>query len=312
MNSNYYEEITNYYNSINQAQTQLQLPKQTLIQFQELADCIKILGNTLSYAENYAMKNGFKLEKPEYTYYDYYNASKNTEKSLYLIKFSAAINNLDIVWEYYISKYESEPLPESIKKEDIISKLKNYQLYMNEEEKEIYNDLIHVLERKPIQNVKKALKKLKGNGTMDPYKIITTFLPAGEKARQDREDSRNQYYNGEKKCLDLVVGKTEPCIGADFGNTNIESTSTAYNYPQEDNNNGCACSINVTLGTTNTGNPCSKIIIPSNINNGNTNYINQSHGNTNTLNPVNTNETSINKGNTSGDKRKKYFKLKTK
>ena len=87
-------------------------------QIQELANCIKILGNAMSYAENYSMMNGNKLNA-EFKNYDYYYASQNTEKNLYFKKFAAAINNLDGVYEYYLTKYNEKSLPRSLKKSDI-------------------------------------------------------------------------------------------------------------------------------------------------------------------------------------------------
>jgi tRNA A37 threonylcarbamoyladenosine biosynthesis protein TsaE len=85
MERNLQEEICGYYNSINhvQNQMQMQLDKQTLIQFQDLANCIRILGTALSLAENYAIMNGYNTKSKEFTHYDYYNASQNTEKNLY-------------------------------------------------------------------------------------------------------------------------------------------------------------------------------------------------------------------------------------
>ena len=119
-------ELDNYYQNLeNQYQMQMFKQKMSLEQIQDLANCIKILGNALSFAENYSMMKGNK-SKSEFTNYDYYYASKNTEKNLYFKKFAAAISNFDGVYNYYISKYNSEPLPKSLQKYDIIKRLQNY------------------------------------------------------------------------------------------------------------------------------------------------------------------------------------------
>ena len=218
MERNLPEEINGYYNTINNVQTQIQmqLDRQTLVQFQDLANCIKILGTALSLAENYAIMNGYNTKEKEFTYYDYYNASKNTEKNLYFKKFCAMISNLDGVYDYYISHYQIEPLPKSLKKEDIISRLEAYKKYMNPNEQKIYNDFINVLNRKPINNVLNAINNFKGSGKMDPNKIIQTFLAAGEQARYDNETVKNEYNEDPNSVPDLIMNKNEPRIGKNY------------------------------------------------------------------------------------------------
>ena len=158
-------ELNAYYNSLeNQYQMQKQQKKMSLEQIQELANCIKVLGNALCFAENYSIMNGNKSQS-EFTNYDYYYASKNTEKSLSLF--------------WYISKYNSEPLPKSLTKSDIILRLKKYSHYAkSENEKAIYQDFINALDRKSINNVNKVVKNFKGPGTMNPEKIKDTFIEA--------------------------------------------------------------------------------------------------------------------------------------
>ena len=101
--------------------------RQSLQQIQDLANLIKILGNALNFAENYAIMNGYKNEKTEFTYYDYFNASKNTDKNLYFKMRNAAIYILDNSYEYYVSVHHSEHLPNSLKKEEIIERLVQYK-----------------------------------------------------------------------------------------------------------------------------------------------------------------------------------------
>ena len=222
MDRNLSEEIYGYYNCINhvQNQIQMQLDKQTLIQFQDLANCIKILGTALSLAENYAIMNGYNAKSKEFTHYDYYNASQNTEKNLYFKKFCAMISNLDGVYDYYISHYQTEPLPKSLKKEEIIARLETYKKYMNPSEQNIYNDFINVLYRKPIPNVSNVINNFKGSGKMDPYKIIQTFLEAGEQARFDNEMIENQYNMNPNAIPDMMLNKNEPSIGKNYHKKN--------------------------------------------------------------------------------------------
>ena len=216
MQRNLPEEIYGYYNSINQVQTQMYLDKQTLVQFQDLANCIKILGTALSLAENYAIMNGYNTKAKEFTHYDYYNASQNTEKNLYFKKFCSIISNLDGVYNYYITQYQTEPLPKSLKKEDIISRLDAYKKYMNPNEQKIYNDFINVLYRKPIPNVSNAINSFKGSGKMDPNKIIQTFLEAGEEARYDNERTEKNYNENPNQVPDIIMNKEEPSIGKNY------------------------------------------------------------------------------------------------
>ena len=172
-------ELNNYYNSLQgQYQMQTYKKKMSMEQIQELSNCIKVLGNAMSFAENYSSMNGNKLNA-EFKNYDYYYASQNTEKNLYFKKFAAAINNLDGVYDYYLSKYGEEPLPKSLKKSDIIKRLYNYAQYAKTpQEKSIYQDFINVLDRKEINNVHHMVNNFKGTGTMKPEKIMDTFLEA--------------------------------------------------------------------------------------------------------------------------------------
>ena len=64
----------------------------------DLKNIINILGNALSYAENYAMMNGYQSQTKEFSNYDYFNASEKTQQQLYKEKFIASISNLDSVY----------------------------------------------------------------------------------------------------------------------------------------------------------------------------------------------------------------------
>lgn len=112
--------------------------------FNDLKNVLNILGNALSYAENYAIMNGYKTNGREFTYYDYFNASQNTEKGLYFEKFKASIKNLDNVYGYYINRYRELPLPPSLTKEQIISRLNQYRSSVNALDREIYDKFIDV------------------------------------------------------------------------------------------------------------------------------------------------------------------------
>lgn len=189
--------------------------KMSLEQIQDLANCIKILGNALSFAENYSMMNGNK-SKSEFTNYDYYYASKNTEKSLYFKKLAAAINNFDRVYNYYISKYNSEPLPNSLKKSDIIMCLENYSKYaQSENEKAIYQDFIDALDRKSINNVTKFVKSFKGDGTMNPEKIKDTFLDAKGNVEEQNDEEMKEASNNPDYIPDIKMNSDKPSISKD-------------------------------------------------------------------------------------------------
>ena len=188
-------ELTSFYSSLEYQKSQMQQYQQKLPleQVQDLGNCIKILRNTLSYAENYSAMYGNNA-KFEFTNYDYFNASKNTEKSLNLKKFAAAINNLDSVYEYYLSRYNEEPLPKSLSKNDIIMRLKNYRDFMKDKiDIALYDDLINVFSRNPINNVKDEISKFKGDGTMDPNKIKNAFLKAQGIATQQQKEVAENY-----------------------------------------------------------------------------------------------------------------------
>ena len=188
-------ELTNYYSSLEYQKSQMQQYQQKLPleQVQDLGNCIKILRNTLSYAENYSAMYGNNA-KFEFTNYDYFNASNNTEKSLNFKKFAAAINNLDSVYEYYLSRYNEEPLPKSLSKNDIIMTLKNYRDFMKDKiDIALYDDLINVFSRNPINNVKDEISKFKGDGTMDPNKIKNAFLKAQGIATQQQKEVAENY-----------------------------------------------------------------------------------------------------------------------
>lgn len=209
-------ELNNYYNSLqNQFQMQTHKKKMSMEQIQELSNCIKILGNAMSYAENYSMMNGNKLNA-EFKNYDYYYASQNTEKSLYFKKFAAAINNLDGVYDYYLSKYGEEPLPKSLKKSDIIKRLYNYAKYaQTAQEKSIYQDFINVLDRKEIDNVHHMVNSLKGTGTMNPEKIRDTFLEAKGFVDEQQDEEMQKAMDDNDYEPDIKMNEPAPCITKD-------------------------------------------------------------------------------------------------
>ncbi len=109
-----------------------------------LKNIINILGNALSYAENYAMMNGYQSQIKEFSNYDYFNASEKTQQQLYKEKFIASISNLDSVYGYYVNKYRELPLPPSLSKNQIIEKLKSYKQAVNANDRKIYDDFINV------------------------------------------------------------------------------------------------------------------------------------------------------------------------
>ena len=109
-----------------------------------LKNIINILGNALSYAENYAMMNGYQSQTKEFSNYDYFNASEKTQQQLYKEKFIASISNLDSVYGYYVNKYRELPLPPSLSKNQIIEKLKSYKQAVNANDRKIYDNFINV------------------------------------------------------------------------------------------------------------------------------------------------------------------------
>jgi hypothetical protein len=122
----------------------MKLESRNMNRLNDLKNIINILGNTLSYAENYAMMNGYQSQKKEFSEYDYYNASEKTQQKLYREKFIASISNLDNVYGYYINKYRELPLPPSLPKKKIIDRLNSYKQAVNANDREIYNNLIKV------------------------------------------------------------------------------------------------------------------------------------------------------------------------
>ena len=110
----------------------------------DLKNIVKILGNAMSYAENYAAMNGYNKRNKEFNYYDYYNASKNTSKDLYFKKFNASIKNVDSVFEYYSKRYNEMPYPPSLSKSQIIGRLNEYKQNVNVKDRKAYDDFIKV------------------------------------------------------------------------------------------------------------------------------------------------------------------------
>ena len=200
-------ELNNYYNSLpNQYQMQSHKQKMSLQQVQDLANCIKVLGNALSFAENYSMMSG-NQSKSEFTNYDYFNASKNTEKNLYFKKLAAAINNFDGVYDYYISTYKQEPLPKSLSKKDIINKLNKKKKYLKDD-----SEKFNVFSRNSINNVNNVVSKLKGDGTMDPQKIGRTFLNAQGHVQQQNQQVAEEFQNDPDYRPDIVMNAPQPAI----------------------------------------------------------------------------------------------------
>ena len=196
----------------NFVQMQQYQQKMSLEQVQDLANCIKILGNTLSFAENYSAMCGNDA-KSEFTSYDYFYASKNTEKGLYFKKFAAAINNLDAVYDYYLSKYGEEPLPKSLPKIEIVKRLENYKGFIKDKKDQgLYDDLINVFSRGSIYHVKDEISKFKGDGTMEPSKISNTFLNAKGHVDQLNKDVVEKYKKNPNDIPDITMGASTPLI----------------------------------------------------------------------------------------------------
>ena len=144
----YYNNNSNNNNYYNNNYSQIQ-PKRhqrysSVDQNNDLKNIVKILGNAMSYAENYAIMNGYQKPKREFTYYDYYNASQKTKKDLYFKKFNASIQNVDNVFEYYEKRYNQMPLPASLSKSSIIERLNDYKKNVNQRDRAAYDNFINV------------------------------------------------------------------------------------------------------------------------------------------------------------------------
>ena len=152
----------------------------------------------------------------EFTNYDYFYASKKTEKSLYYKKFAAAINNFDGVYDYYISRYGEEPLPKSLSKNDIIIRLKSYKNFMKENsDKLLYDEFINLLNRKSINYVHNVVNNFKGDGTMNPQKISHTFLNAKGHVDQQNQQVMEEYKKNPDYQPDILLNADKPSIEED-------------------------------------------------------------------------------------------------
>lgn len=122
----------------------IKLENRNINRINDLKNIINILGNALSYAENYAIWNGYKAKSKEFSNYDYFEASEKTDPQLYREKFIASIANLDSVYGYYVNKYRELPLPPSLSKQQIIDRIKSYKQAVNANDREIYDNFIKV------------------------------------------------------------------------------------------------------------------------------------------------------------------------
>lgn len=147
----YNNNSNNYYNNFNNNYSQNPPKKhqryKSVEQKGDLKNIVKILGNAMSYAESYAIMNGYNKPKKEFKYYDYYNASENTEKNLYFKKFNASIENVGNVFEYYAKRYNSPlPFPPSLSKSQIVERLNDYKKNVNQRDRKAYDNFINVIE----------------------------------------------------------------------------------------------------------------------------------------------------------------------
>ena len=151
-NGNYYNNKPNYYynNNFNKNYSQAMPRKHqrynSVEHTNDLKNIVKILGNAMSYAENYAIMNGYNKPKKEFKYYDYFNASENTEKGLYFKKFNASIENVGNVFEYYEKRYNNPlPFPPSLSKSQIVERLNDYKRNVNQRDRTAYDNFINVI-----------------------------------------------------------------------------------------------------------------------------------------------------------------------
>ena len=232
-----FQEIHNSVSDLEYQQAQMQQfqQKMSLEQVQELANCIKVLGNTLSFAENYSAMNG-NTSKSEFTNYDYFYASKNTEKSLYFKKFAAAINNYDNIYDYYVSKYKQEPLPKSLTKMDIVKRINKYKEFVKDpKDLGLYDDFIKVFSRNSINNVHNIVNSFKGDGTMDPHKIQNTFLNAKGHVDQQNQQIQEQYNNDPNFRPDMILGADKPSIVQDNVGVGNNPYQNQQHHPHQQN-----------------------------------------------------------------------------
>ena len=205
-----FQEIHNSVSDLEYQQAQMQQfqQKMSLEQVQELANCIKVLGNTLSFAENYSAMNG-NTSKSEFTNYD-----------------------------YYVSKYKQEPLPKSLTKMDIIKRINKYKEFVKDpKDLGLYDDFIKVFSRNSINNVHNIVNSFKGDGTMDPHKIQNTFLNAKGHVDQQNQQIQEQYNNDPNFRPDMILGADKPSIVQDnvgVGNNPFQNQHHHHhqqNYP---------------------------------------------------------------------------------
>lgn len=151
-NGSYYNNKPNYYynNNFNKNYSHT-TPRNnrrynSVEQTNDLKNIVKILGNAMSYAESYAIMNGYNKPKKEFKYYDYFNASENTEKNLYFKKFNASIENVGNVFEYYAKRYNNPlPFPPSLPKSQIVERLNEYKRNVNQRDRKAYDNFINVI-----------------------------------------------------------------------------------------------------------------------------------------------------------------------
>ncbi len=83
---------------------------------------------------------------------------------------------------------------------------------LNPVEQETYKDFIKVFEREDIKNVKNIVKNLKGDGTMEPKKIIKTLIPAGEIARRQNQQAKIDFEKKPDNLPDINLNAKKPSI----------------------------------------------------------------------------------------------------
>ena len=120
--------------------------KQQLIQAQNQHFCNDSLARLLSSAENYAAKFNRNVKK-KYEYYDPFNSSNKNKLDL-KIQFMLQINLFVNSFQSFNEQYNEYLFPENTSKEEIINELMEWQIIVDDEDKDFYETIIDLLEGK--------------------------------------------------------------------------------------------------------------------------------------------------------------------
>lgn len=174
--------------------TQIYKQKQSLTQAQDQDFSNDTMGNLLSSAESYAIRNGYN-GKRKYGYYDPYNTGNYKNEKDLRLELMFQIECFNMSYKDYIKRHEKYHFPKNLKKEEIIEDLTKWEKYIPPNDKKLYENIMSILLDDKIPSYQKEIYEADNSGAKEVRESLGEFAKARNLAEQQSQHVRNQIEN---------------------------------------------------------------------------------------------------------------------